>query len=64
MIEKLKSLKFQQRVQSPTHVLGRYIDHVYHFLPNYDENETIIDVLQFGQFFTDHDILLVEIPER
>ena len=64
MIEKLKSLKFQQRVQLPTHVLGRYIDHVYHFLPNYDENETIIDVLQFGQFFTDHDILLVEIPER
>ena len=62
IIKLLKSMKFDQKIMSPTHVQGRYIDHVYHYLPNPDENTTAVDVLQFGQFFTDHDMLLVAIP--
>ena len=62
IIELFKSMKFDQKIRSPTHVHGRYIDHVYHYLPNPDENKTRVDVLQFGQYYTDHDMLLVEIP--
>ena len=64
IIRQLKSMKFNQRVKSPTHVQGRCIDHVYHFSPNYEENNSTAKVLQFGQFYTDHDMLLVEIPKR
>ena len=62
IIKLLKSMKFDQKTKSATHVQGRCIDHVYHYLPNPDENTTTVKVLQFGQFFTDHDMLLVAIP--
>ena len=60
----LSSLKFEQKNQSPTHVLGRCIDHVYFFNPEDSENMTAVEILQFGQFFTDHDMLLVAMPQR
>ena len=64
IIRQLKSMKFDQRVKSPTHVQGRFIDHVYHFSPNYEENNSSVEVLQCGQFYTDHDMLFVKIPKR
>ena len=51
---------FDQKVKLPTHNQGRCIDHVYHFSPNIERNMAIVEVLQFGQFYTDHDMLLVE----
>ena len=62
IIKLLKSMKFDQKTKSATHVQGRCIDHVYHYIPNPDENTTTVKVLQFGQFFTDHDMLFVAIP--
>ena len=64
VITKLKSMKYVQKVMLPTHIQGRYIDHVYHFSPSQDGNKTEVEVIQFGQFYTDHDMMLVRIPQR
>ena len=61
---KLISLKFEQKVKHPTHVLGRCLDHVYFFSPDKNSNQTEVKVQQFGQFFTDHDMLVIQIPHN
>ena len=62
IIRKLKSLKFTQNVKSVSHVQGRIIDHVYHFSPFSDANPQL-EVHQFGQFFTDHDLMVIDISD-
>ena len=64
IITQLMSMGFDQKVKSPTHVQGRCIDHVYHYSPTSDDNISQVRILQFGQFFTDHDMLLVDLPSR
>merc|ERR1712173_13944 len=51
IIKLMKSMNFNQKIRLPTHVQGRCIDHVYHYLPNPDRNKTSVEVLQFGQFY-------------
>ena len=57
ILRKLKAMKFKQNVKSPTHREGRQIDHVFLYSPQFNEDAKM-DVLQFGQFFTDHDLLV------
>ena len=60
IIKKLDDLNFRQRVKMPTHVQGRLIDHIYFFSPSLDTAPDV-EVLQFGQYFTDHDLMVVDI---
>ena len=57
IIRKLEAMKFKQSVKLPTHKQGRQIDHVFFYSPQFNECPKM-DVLQFGQFFTDHDMLV------
>ena len=54
----IKDLGFQQKVENPTHIEGRQIDHVFLFSPN-NVDENTIRVKQQSPYFTDHDILSV-----
>ena len=51
-------------MKSPTHLLGRCLDHVYFLSPDKYSNQTEVKVLQFGPFFTDHDMLVIQIPHN
>ena len=53
---------FKQQVKFPTHTAGRQIDHVYYFSPS--EDTPSLEVEQVGQFFTDHDMLIVKQPNK
>ena len=53
---------FKQQVKYPTHSAGRQIDHVYYFSPS--EDTPSLEVEQVGQFFTDHDMLIVKQPTK
>ena len=44
IIKLLKSMQFDQKIKFPTHVQGRCIDHVYHYLPNPDKNTTTVEL--------------------
>ena len=52
---------FQQKVRVPTHTDGHQMDHVLHYLPPGEHITSIQTVTQFGQYFTDHDLLLVNL---
>ena len=59
ILRTLEALNFRQQVKMPTHVQGRLIDHIYFFSPRLDRAPDL-EVLQFGQYFTDHDLLVVD----
>ena len=56
----IERLGFKQKIDLPTHTEGRQIDHVYFFYQN--DFLRSLEVLQSGQFFTDHDLLVVNQP--
>ena len=58
VLVEIKDLGFQQRVENPTHIEGRQIDHVFFFSPENKDGITI-RVKQQSPYFTDHDILSV-----
>ena len=62
IVRRLDELGFKQLVNHPTHIEGRQLDHVYLFAPNDDEQPTI-EVTQFGQYYTDHDLIRINITE-
>jgi len=55
---KLFEVGFVQGVQYPSHIEGRTIDYVLSYFPN---EQKIVKVHQFGQYFTDHDLLMADI---
>ena len=53
---------FEQLIKEPTHTEGRQIDLVFHYsLP--DKSNTGPNVLQFGQYFTDHDLIQISLNQ-
>ena len=56
----IENCGFKQQVKFPTHTAGRQIDHVYYFSPSEDTPCLVVE--QVGQFFTDHDMLIVKQP--
>ena len=55
---KLFEVGFVQGVQYPSHIEGRTIDYVLSYFP---KKQKIVKVHQFGQYFTDHDLLMADI---
>ena len=60
ILKSLESYGFQERVKTPTHAEGRQIDHVLQYTPPLKSISCPI-VLQFGQYFSDHDLLKIEL---
>ena len=54
----IQNLGFQQKVENPTHMEGRQIDHVFFFSPIHIAGHKI-EVKHKSPYFTDHDILSV-----
>ena len=57
VLKDIVTLGFEQKVEFPTHIEGRLIDHVYFFSPTTEERH--MKVKQQSPYFTDHDILYV-----
>ena len=62
ILRKIESLGFKQKVQNSTHDEGRQIDHVYFFPPSLETDKSI-EVNQVGQYYTDHDLMLVDVSK-
>ena len=62
ILRKLKTLGFKERVKFPSHIAGRQIDHVLQFSP-INSSPQVVQVCQFGQYFTDHDLMVVNMSE-
>ena len=62
ILRKLEFWGFKQKVTNPTHAEGRQIDHVFSFSPS-GETEASVRVHQTGQYFTDHDLMVIDISE-
>ena len=58
ILKVIEKCGFKQQVKFPTHSAGRQIDHVYYFSPSEDAPSLLVE--QVGQFFTDHDMLIVK----
>ena len=58
ILQFLSQLRFKHNVVHPTHRDGHLIDYVSHYCPcNTIEK---IEVRQFGQYFTDHDMMIID----
>ena len=62
ILHRLETLGFKQKIQNPTHIEGRQIDHVFFFSPSGDIYPAV-EVIQVGQFFTDHDLIVVDVSK-
>ena len=56
---RIAQLGFLQKVEYPTHIEGRQIDHVFFFLPPLSQDSLCVKVVQQSSFFSDHDILFI-----
>ena len=61
ILKLLKGLMFNHNVNQPSHRDGNVIDYASHYSP--DNSIENINVMQLGQYFTDHDLLVVDISE-
>ena len=61
ILRSIENLGFLQQVKHPTHIAGRQIDHVFYFSP--DSAAVLPEVLQFGQYFSDHDLIQINIAK-
>ena len=59
ILKALSQLMFRHNVRQSTHQDGHVIDYASHYCPsNTIEN---LEVQQYGQYFTDHDMLIVNV---
>ena len=58
ILELLSQLMFKHNVTHPTHREGHHIDYVSHFCPSNSIEK--LEVRQFCQYFTDHDMMIVD----
>ena len=58
ILKHLRIMRFKQKAKSPSHIAGRYIDHVHFYSPQ--PLRQCVEVSQFGQFFTDHDLMVIQ----
>ena len=58
ILELLNQLTFKHNVTHPTHRDGHLIDYASHFCPNNSVEK--IEVRQCGQYFTDHNMMIVD----
>ena len=58
ILKHLRTMRFKQKAKSPSHIAGRYIDHVHFYSPQ--PLRQCVEVSQFGQFFTDHDLMVIQ----
>ena len=57
ILRSIENMGLQQQIKHPTHIGGRQIDHVFYYSP--DSPAVPPKVLQFGQYFTDHDLIQI-----
>ena len=56
----IEKFGFKQQIKLPTHTAGKQIDHVFYFSPSVVAPSLMVE--QFGQFYTDHDMIIVKQP--
>ena len=62
IFRELECKGFKQYISKPTHVKGNQIDHVFYYSPNVTSTfEPTVN--QYGQYFTDHDLIQVVMGE-
>ena len=52
---------FKHNLKHPLHSAGNVIAYASHYCPN--DSIEVLDVKQYGQYFTDHDMILVNIED-
>ena len=52
---------FKHNLKHPSHSAGNVIDYASHYCPN--DSLEVLNVKQYGQYFTDHDMILVNIED-
>ena len=57
----IENMGFLQQIKYPTHIGGRQIDHVFYYSP--DSAAVPPEVLQFGQYFSDHDLIQINMSK-
>ena len=62
IIREIEKLGFEQQLKQPTHIEGRQIDHVFLYSPHHETTPSP-EVHQFGQYFTDHDLIQIDLSE-
>ena len=64
IIREIETLGFEQQLKQPTHSEGRQIDHVFLYTPHHESTlSPSPEVLQFGQYYTDHDLIQIDLSE-
>ena len=58
VLKALARLRFKQKVQRPTHELGRLIDYIFIYSPSLI-GDAEVEVVQESPYFSDHDLLFV-----
>ena len=58
VLKALARLRFKQKVQRPTHELGRLIDYIFIYSPPLI-GDAEVEVVQESPYFSDHDLLFV-----
>ena len=61
ILQFLNQYKFKHNVKWPSHRNGNVIDYASHYCP--DQSIERLEIKQFGQYFTDHDMIMVNIAD-
>ena len=61
ILDLMNQLAFKHNIQNPLYRSGHLIDFASHYCP--ENSIAKLEVQQFGQFFTDHDMIVVDILE-
>ena len=61
ILDLLNLLSFKHNLKQPSHSDGNVIDYASHYCPA--DSIEVLDIKQYGQYFTDHDMILVNIDD-